>query len=72
MRVKHDSSACIYAGNRVVPRIMTPSLLVGRGLFCFYKIKNAPHAVNINKKEINYHGYEGKTSGTGRGSQKTD
>ena len=28
--------------------------------------------LNINKKEIRNHGYEGKTSGTGRSSQKTD
>ena len=35
MRVKHDSSACesVFTGNRVVPRIMTPSLFMWDGVF---------------------------------------
>ena len=33
MRVKHDSSACSLAGNRVVPLIMTPSLFMWDGVF---------------------------------------
>ncbi len=44
MRVKHDSSACSLAGNRVVPRIMTPSLFMWDGVFF--------DATIINKKEI--------------------